>query len=77
MPTATPPLPRKHCLGRLLDMRSLARLLQLAGLAIPPLVIGAQLSETISTGRMLQFLMMAIGLFVLGYTLQRYSGSGQ
>jgi hypothetical protein len=55
-------------------MHTLARLLQLAGLAIPPLAMGAQLSEAISTGRMLQFLLMAVGLFVLGYTLQRYSG---
>ena len=55
-------------------MHTLARLLQLAGLAIPPLAMGAQLSETISTGRMLQFLMVAIGLFVLGYTIQRHSG---
>ncbi len=55
-------------------MHTLARLLQLTGLAIPPLAMGAQLSETISTGRMLQFLLMAVGLFVMGYTLQRYSG---
>jgi len=55
-------------------MHTLARLLQLVGLAIPPLAMGAQLSETISTGRMLQFLLMAVGLFVLGYTLQRYRG---
>jgi hypothetical protein len=55
-------------------MHTLARLLQLVGLAIPPLAMGAQLNETISTGRMLQFLLMAVGLFVLGYTLQRYSG---
>ena len=57
-------------------MHTLARLLQLAGLVILPLAIVAQLNQTITTGRMLQFLMMAIGLFVLGYTLQRYSGGG-
>ncbi len=57
-------------------MHTLSRLLQLAGLVIPPLAMGAQLNQTISTGRMLQFLMMAIGLFLLGYTLQRYSGGG-
>ena len=57
-------------------MHTLARLLQLAGLVIPPLAMGAQLNQTISTGRMLQFLIMAIGLFLLGYTLQRYSGGG-
>lgn len=76
MSTTTPHLPRKHRAGRLLVMHTLARLLQLAGLVIPPLAMGAQLNESISTGRMLQFLLMAIGLFILGHTLQRYSGSG-
>lgn len=56
-------------------MRTLGRLLQFSGLAIPPLAMGAQLSETISAGRMLQFLLMAVGLFVLGYTLQRHIGA--
>jgi len=56
-------------------MQTIARFLQLAGLAIPPLAMVAQLSENISTGRMLQFLLMAVGLFVLGYTLQRFRGS--
>lgn len=55
-------------------MHTLSRLLQLAGLVIPPMAMVAQLNQTISTGRMLQFLMMAIGLFLLGYFLQRYSG---
>ena len=77
MSATTPHLPRKHRAGRLLDMHTLARLLQLAGLVIPPLAMVAQLNESISTGRMLQFLMMAIGLFVLGHTLQRYSGGSE
>lgn len=55
-------------------MHTVGRLLQFAGLVIPPLAMGAQLNESISAGRMLQFLLMAVGLFVLGYTLQRYSG---
>jgi hypothetical protein len=55
-------------------MHTFARLLQLAGLAIPLLAMGAQLSAQISAGRMLQFLAMAVGLFLLGYALQRYSG---
>jgi hypothetical protein len=55
-------------------MHTLARLLQLAGLVIPPLAMVAQLKNDISTGPMLQFLMLAMGLFLLGYTLQRYSG---
>ena len=56
-------------------MHSIARLLQLAGLTIPPLAMVAQLNQSISTGRMLQFLVMSIGLFLLGYTIQRHSGS--
>ena len=55
-------------------MHSLARLLQLAGLAIPPLAMVAQLNEQIKTGQMLQFLCVAVGVFVLGYALQRYGG---
>ena len=56
-------------------MQSIARLLQLAGLTIPPLAMVAQLNESISAGKMLQFLVMSVGLFLLGYTLQRYSGN--
>jgi hypothetical protein len=57
-------------------MYALARTLQLVGLAIPPLSIMAQLSESISLGQMLQFLMVAVGIFTVGYLLQRYSGGG-
>lgn len=53
-------------------MQTLARLLQLAGLVIPPLAMVAQLTESISTGKMLQFLLLSVGVFLLGYTLQRY-----
>lgn len=60
---------------RLLNMHSIARLLQLAGLTILPLAMVAQLNQSISTGRMLQFLVMAVGLFLLGYTIQRHSGN--
>lgn len=56
-------------------MHTLARLLQFAGLAILPLAMAAQLSERISTGRMLQFLLVSVGIFVLGHTLQRYGGT--
>ena len=55
-------------------MYSIARLLQIAGLAIPPLAIVAQLNEHISLGQMLSFLAVAIGVFMLGYLLQRFSG---
>jgi hypothetical protein len=53
-------------------MHALGRLLQLAGLTIPPLAMIAQLSEQISAGRMLQFLLFAVCLFVAGYLLQQY-----
>jgi len=56
-------------------MHILARLLQLAGLAILPIAMAAQLSERISTGQMLQFLLVSVGIFVLGYTLQRHGGT--
>ena len=56
-------------------MHAVARFLQLVGLAIPPLAMVAQLNGDISTGPMLQFLCMAVGVFVLGYALQRYGGT--
>ena len=57
-------------------MYSIARLLQLLGLTILPLAIVAQLTESISLGDMLKFLVVAICLFCVGYLLQRYSGGG-
>jgi hypothetical protein len=54
-------------------MKSLARLLQFVGLTIPPLAMVAQLGNHISAGKMLQFLLLAVGIFILGYTMQRYS----
>ena len=56
-------------------MQSLARLLQLAGLAIPPLAMAAQLSGGIKTGEMLKFLLLSVGVFGLGYLMQRFSGA--
>ena len=56
-------------------MQSLARLLQFVGLAIPPLAMIAQLGNQMTAGKMLQFLLLSVGIFVLGYTMQRYSGS--
>ena len=51
-------------------------MLQLAGLAIPPLAIISQLSDPdqFGTGEMLKFLLMAVGIFTLGYLLQRFGG---
>jgi hypothetical protein len=60
----------------LLAMYSLARLLQILGLAIPPLAIFAQLAQSISTGQMLGFLAVAVCIFYIGNLLQRYSGGG-
>jgi hypothetical protein len=58
-------------------MQALARLLQFVGLTIPPLAMIAQLGNHISAGKMLQFLLVSVGIFVLGYTMQRFSGSGK
>lgn len=55
-------------------MQQLARFLQFVGLVIPPLAMIAQLGNHISAGKMLQFLLLSVGVFVLGYTIQRYSG---
>lgn len=57
-------------------MHTLARLLQTIGLAIPPLAILSQLADpnNFGTGEMLKFLMMAVGIFLLGYLMQRFGG---
>ena len=54
-------------------MRTIARLLQLAGLTIPLLAMVAQLMEKIKAGQMLQFLFISVCLFSVGYLLQTYS----
>jgi hypothetical protein len=58
-------------------MRTVARLLQFAGLTIPPLAMVAQLAERIRPGQMLQFLVVAVCLFGAGYLLQTYSGGNR
>jgi hypothetical protein len=57
-------------------MYTLARLLQIAGLVILPLAMFAQLSypEQFKLGPMLQFLVVGVCLFTIGYLLQAYSG---
>jgi hypothetical protein len=67
---------RIHADGNVLGMFRFGRLLQFVGLVIPPLAIVAQLSESISLGQMLQFLLVSVGVFTMGYLLQRYSGGG-
>ena len=54
-------------------MQHLARLLQLAGLTVPPLALLAQLNKSITAGQMLGFLVASICMFSLGYLLQRAS----
>jgi len=56
-------------------MHTLSRFLQLAGLTIAPLAMVAQLNGGISVGKMLQFLLVSVCVFLIGYTLQRYGGS--
>jgi hypothetical protein len=58
-------------------MYTLARFLQVVGLTIPLLAIAAQLFERISLGQMLAFLVVSMGVFILGHQLQRYSGGGR
>jgi hypothetical protein len=56
-------------------MYRLGRILQVVGLIIPPLAIIAELNDR-NPGLLLKFLAVAVGIFVLGYLLQRYSGGG-
>ncbi len=60
--------------GNVLGMIKLGRLLQFVALVILPLAMVAQLSGSISLGQMLQFLFVAVGVFTMGYLMQRYSG---
>jgi hypothetical protein len=55
-------------------MFTLARLLQLAGLVVPPLAIVAELNHSITLSQMLGFLLVSVCLFGLGYFLQRHIG---
>jgi hypothetical protein len=55
-------------------MYTLARFLQVLGLTIPLLAIVAQLNERITLGQMLGFLVASMTTFIIGHTLQRYSG---
>ena len=59
-------------------MYAVARFLQLAGLTIPLLAIMAQLNGSIKPGPMLQFLVVSVALFSIGYLLQTYTnGKGK
>ena len=54
-------------------MRALGKLLQIAGLTIPPLSIIAQLNESISQGQMLTFLVASACAFWIGRIVEGYS----
>ena len=54
-------------------MRLLARAAQFLGLAIPPLAMVLQLSETISLGQMLTMLLAAVSLFWIGRIVEGYA----
>ncbi len=58
-------------------MYALARLLQIAGLTIPLIAIFAQLSNSITPGKLLGFLVVSIILFSMGYLLQSYTSGGR
>jgi hypothetical protein len=55
-------------------MYTLGRALQIVALIIPPLAIVAELNDR-NPALLLKFLAVAVGIFVLGYLMQRYSGS--
>jgi hypothetical protein len=48
--------------------------LQLAALIILPLAMMAQLSNAIDLKMMLRFLFVGVGIFTMGWLMQRYSG---
>lgn len=68
------PLPIRSAPDNVLAMYALARLMQFAALVILPLSVMAQLSDQISAGQMLRFLVVGICLFTIGYLLQTYTG---
>lgn len=61
--------------GTFCGMASIARLLQLAGLTVPPLAIFAELNHAISLGQMLKFLVASICMFSIGYLMRHYTSS--
>ncbi len=58
-------------------MSTVGRFLQFAALVILPLAMVAQLGNQITASKMLQFMLMGVGLFLLGYLMQRYSGTSE
>lgn len=60
--------------GNVPSMFKVGRFLQFAALVILPLAMMAQLSNAIDTKMMLRFLFVGVGIFTLGWLMQRYSG---
>jgi hypothetical protein len=60
--------------GNVPGMLKLGRFLQFAALVILPLAMMAQLTSAIDTKMMLRFLFVGVGIFTLGWLMQRYSG---
>ena len=58
-------------------MRSIGRLLQVVGLAVPPLAMVMQLSSALSLGKMLVALVAAVCLFLIGRIVEGYSTRGR
>jgi len=54
-------------------LRSIGKMLQVAGLVVPPLAILAQLAAGVSVGQMLLFLVAAVSAFWLGRILEGYA----
>ena len=51
---------------------SLGRLLQLGGLIVLPFAISGNVAERLSVSGMYQLTFVGIGLFIVGWLLQRY-----
>ena len=54
-------------------MRSLGRLLQIVGLAGPPLAMLLQLSEVLSLGQMLVMAVASVCVFIIGRIVEGYA----
>ena len=54
-------------------MRGIGKLLQVAGLMLPPLSIVLQLMSSISLGQMLAMLVASICLFLIGRLVEGYA----
>lgn len=63
---------RTVCEVPFVPMHAIGRIMQLAGLIVPPLSILAQLNGAISVGQMLLFLVAAVCAFWIGRIVEGY-----